>query len=121
MGAMNDIIGSPCDMRSGNKPARRSLNFRPTMPATAPRQRRPAAGNASAELPVRFGANPRGSRHRSKLTQDEVAGRTAFSQLKVSDVEKSVHNVTLETMAVLAHAVGVEVGNLLRPPEHHAR
>lgn len=53
-------------------------------------------------------------RKKAELTQEAVAVHGEVQQARVSEVEHGVHNITLETMANLADAVGVEVRRLLR-------
>lgn len=75
---------------------------------------------ASVELRILFGAKLRRARRKAKLTQDRVAAQAATTQPSVSDVENGVQNITLETVSILADAVGVGVKNLLSRPRRRA-
>ena len=50
------------------------------------------------------------------LAQQQVAERTHLAQPRISEAENGVHNITLETMVVLANAIEVEAWRLLTPP-----
>ena len=80
-----------------------------------------ATGDISADVRALLAANLRLARCKAKLTQRQVADRTHISQPRVSEAENGAHNITLETMAVLANAIGVEVWRLLRPPRRRVR
>ena len=84
------------------------------MPANARRSTAPVANGASGELRILFGANLRQARQKAGLSQEDVAGHAGIHQPRVSEAECGVFNVTLETMVILADAVGVEVWQLLR-------
>jgi len=75
----------------------------------------PAANGASAELRILFAANLRKARQKAALSQEDLAAYAGIHQPYVSDVERGVYNITLETMVNLADAVGVDVRQLLRP------
>ena len=95
-------------------PASHHLTLRPAMPTKSRCGTAPAANGASAELRVLFGANLRQARHKAGLSQEDVAAHAGIHQPRVSEAECGVYNVTLETMVILADAVGVEVWQLLR-------
>lgn len=61
----------------------------------------------------RFGETVRAERKRQKLTQEELAHRAGISAVFMSDIERGVENVTLETIAKLSKGLGVKLGELL--------
>lgn len=61
----------------------------------------------------RFGEVVRTERKRQKLTQEELAHRAGISPVFMSDIERGVENVTLETISKLAKGFGVRIGDLL--------
>ena len=86
------------------------------MPAKKPG--RPHRGNedTSAEARALFGTNFRQARLKANLTQAEVESRTGIRQHYISEIENGAHNVTLDTMTVLARAIDSDVRMLLKPP-----
>jgi len=90
------------------------------MSATARANVMPATPDVSANLRARFATNLRLARRKARLTQEQVAERTHLTQPRVSEAENDVRNITLETMAVLANAIGVEAWRLLTPPRRRA-
>jgi len=80
----------------------------------------PTTPDVSANLRARFATNLRLARRKAKLTQDEVAERTDLTQSRISEAENDIRNITLETMEVLANAIGVEAWRLLTPPRRDA-
>ena len=60
-----------------------------------------------------FGEAVRAERKRQELTQEELAHRAGISAVFMSDIERGVENVTLETIAKLARGLGVKLGELL--------
>lgn len=67
----------------------------------------------SATPQRRFGEVVRVERKRQKLTQEELAHRAGISAVFLSDIERGVENVTLETIAKLGKGLGVKLGELL--------
>ncbi len=61
----------------------------------------------------RFGEVVRAERKRQKLTQEELADRAGISAVFMSDIERGVENVSLETIAKLAKGLGGKIGELL--------
>ncbi len=61
----------------------------------------------------RFGEVVRVERKRQKLTQEELAHRAGISAVFMSDIERGVENVTLETISKLAKGLGCRIGDLL--------
>lgn len=68
-----------------------------------------------------FGQNVRAARIKAGLTQAQLAERTGTTQQYVSSVEAGQQNITLDTMAALARAVGRDVTALLRKGRSHTR
>jgi len=52
----------------------------------------------------------------AKLTQEAVAKRSGMSRPYISDVERGLQNLTMDTMLSLARAIGLELQVLLRQP-----
>jgi transcriptional regulator with XRE-family HTH domain len=84
------------------------------MAARPPRE--PAESNWSGPDDLRkvFGQNARAARVKAGLTQAQLAERTGLTQQYVSLVEAGHQNITIDTMAALARAVGRDVSALLR-------
>lgn len=61
----------------------------------------------------RFGEIVRAERKRQQLTQEELAHRAGISAVFMSDIERGIENVSLETIAKLAKGFGVKIGELL--------
>jgi transcriptional regulator with XRE-family HTH domain len=67
----------------------------------------------SATPQRRFGDVVRAERKRQKLTQEELAHRAGISAVFLSDIERGVENVSLETIAKLGKGLGTKIGELL--------
>lgn len=67
----------------------------------------------SATPQRRFGEVVRAERKRQELTQEELADRAGISAVFMSDIERGVENVTLDTIAKLSKGLGVKLGELL--------
>lgn len=61
--------------------------------------------------------NVRRLRHTQGLSQEELADLCGIHRTYVGSVERCERNVTLSTLELLATALGVSVGDLLRPEE----
>lgn len=61
----------------------------------------------------RFGTIIRAERKEQKLTQEELADRAGISVVFLSDIERGVENVSLETIAKLAKGLDTKIGELL--------
>ena len=85
--------------------------------------REPSKGNSPVPDDLRsiFGQNVRAARIKAGLTQDQLAERTGLTQQYVSLVEAGHQNITLDTMAALARAVGRDVIALLRKARSRIR
>ena len=68
-----------------------------------------------------FGQNVRAARIKAGLMQAQLAKRTGLTQQYVSLIEAGHQNVTLDTMAALARAVGRDVSALLRKARNRIR
>lgn len=86
------------------------------MPASRKPGRSRTITEAAEELRILFGTNFRAARMKAGMSQKDVQTETGIRQHYVSELENGLQNPTLETMTMLAHAVGVEVRALLRPP-----
>ena len=78
--------------------------------------REPPKGNSPVwdDLATIFGQNLRAARIKADLTQAQLAERTGLTQQYVSLVEAGHQNITIDTMAALARAVGRDVSALIR-------
>ena len=63
-----------------------------------------------------FGLNFARARQDAGLSQRDVRDKTGLTQGWVSSIELGRANITIDTMAVLARLVGVDVTELLRKP-----
>lgn len=86
------------------------------MPASRKPGRSRAITEAAEELRILFGTNFRAARMKAGMSQKDVQTETGIRQHYVSELENGLQNPTLETMTMLAHAVGVELRALLKPP-----
>jgi transcriptional regulator with XRE-family HTH domain len=84
------------------------------MPAKRPGSKE--ADRASSEIRVLFGTNLRQARLKADLTQADVQALTGIRQHYISEIENGLQNLTLDTMTLLALAVGTEVRMLLKRP-----
>ena len=67
------------------------------------------ARQMSRGLSTEFGVALREARLRAKMTQADVAKRARLGQTYVSRVELGHQNITLDSMSLLARAVGLHV------------
>lgn len=70
----------------------------------------------SEEVRHLFGLNCKNARLSAGLSQAAVAELTGVPQPRLSQIEQGRHNLTIETMAVLANAFGRDLIQLLRKP-----
>lgn len=68
------------------------------------------------ELRALVGANLRSARLKADLSQSDVEALTGIRQHYISEIENGRWNITLDTMATLARAVGSDVRALFRSP-----
>src|SRR3954467_3152899 len=68
---------------------------------------------ATAALQATFGIVVRTCRQRLGITQEELAWRADLHRTYVADVERGARNISLQSIANLAAALEVTVGNLL--------
>jgi DNA-binding XRE family transcriptional regulator len=107
--------------RSAQTIAVRNLGRGSSMGKCPPRE--PSNGNSPVPDDLRkiFGHNVRAARIKAGLTQAQLAARTGLTQQYVSLVEAGLQNITLDTMAALARAVGRDVSALLRKARNRIR
>jgi transcriptional regulator with XRE-family HTH domain len=73
-------------------------------------KRGPAHG--TEDLPLRFGDVIRESRHRLGISQEELGWRAGLHRISVTDVERGVRNISIRSIASLAHALDASVSSL---------
>lgn len=61
--------------------------------------------------------NLRRVRKSTGLSQEELADRAGLHRTYISSIERAERNVSLENIFLLAEALGVEPGDLLKPVE----
>lgn len=61
------------------------------------------------------GANVRLTRERHGWSQERLATATGLHRTYISGIERGVRNPTIEILAKLAEALGVEPSDLVRP------
>lgn len=59
--------------------------------------------------------NVRSIRKSTGLSQEELADRAGLHRTYISSIERAERNVSLENIFLLAAALGVEPGDLLKP------
>lgn len=69
-----------------------------------------------AEARAALAANVIAARNKRGMTQVDLSSATGIAQQKISAIEQGSENVTLRTLARLAHALGVSETALLRKP-----
>jgi transcriptional regulator with XRE-family HTH domain len=69
----------------------------------------------SARLRREFGRSLRQARIAAGLTQGQVAAATGINIGHISEVERGLQNITLNTMTALAKSVGMDVEIGLKP------
>ena len=84
---------------------------------------KPRAARDPISAPMRraFGRAFRAARLEAGITQAEIAARTDTDRGHIGRVENGKANVTVETMAELAKAVGLELQVVLAPPASRKR
>jgi transcriptional regulator with XRE-family HTH domain len=68
------------------------------------------------ELRQLLASNVRALRLKARMTQEELAGRAGFEQYYVSGLEAGRRNPTLQTLGLLASALGVRPAALFKEP-----
>ena len=66
----------------------------------------------AADLKQRFGTAIRNKRSEMNISQEELADRAGLHRTYVSDVERGARNLSLESIAKLAHALDLSVSKL---------
>ncbi|MDE2166254.1 MAG: helix-turn-helix transcriptional regulator [Alphaproteobacteria bacterium] len=61
--------------------------------------------------------NLRRLRKSTGLSQEELADRAGLHRTYISSIERSERNVSIENIFLLAEALGIEPGDLLKPVE----
>jgi transcriptional regulator with XRE-family HTH domain len=87
------------------------------------RETRTAGKGASAARPTEtgetlraaFGVNFKAARIKAGLTQTDITEITGIAQTYVSSIERGQQNLTLDTLATLAEAIGADARALLKP------
>ena len=69
------------------------------------------------ELRIRFAANLREQRQKLGLSQEALADLAGLHRTYVSQVERTVTNVSIDNVEKLAKALGVDVQALFAPNE----
>jgi two-component system response regulator len=77
-----------------------------------PRPQRPIAAIADADLQTKLGVVIRMYRNQLGISQEELAWRANMHRTYIAGVERGARNVTLRSIANLAKALQVTVGNL---------
>jgi transcriptional regulator with XRE-family HTH domain len=67
------------------------------------------------------GRNVRRARERAKMTQEQFADKSGFSQQYISGLERGRRNPTVVTLYELAQALGISHVDLVRPDQPKAR
>jgi len=67
------------------------------------------------------GRNVRRVRERVKMTQEQFAEKSGFSQQYISDLERGRRNPTIVTLYELAQALGVSHVELVKPDQSKAK
>lgn len=78
-------------------------------------RRNPEVPPEVSEERLIFARNLRKAREAAKLTQRGVAAKTGCAQSWVSEVETGLISISIDSMARLAHCVGVPLWKLLHP------
>lgn len=74
------------------------------------------------ELPKGYlGVNVFRYRSAAELTQEALAKRAELRQPRIAEIERGDANPRLETIAKIAHALQIEVADLLRNPDDSSR
>ncbi|WP_102128489.1 helix-turn-helix domain-containing protein [Deinococcus planocerae] len=66
---------------------------------------------------LRFAAHVRRLRKALRVSQEELGERAGIHRTYIGAIERGEANVTLDHMQKLADALGVDVGELLGPPD----
>ncbi len=61
-----------------------------------------------------FAANLRAARHAKGLSQEALAERAGVHRTYLGSVERGERNISIDNMERLAHALGVELRDLLK-------
>lgn len=67
----------------------------------------------NVKIETRFGRNVRKLRKSKKITQEELACMCNCYQHYISELERGKRNISLRAAEMIAHALGVEIQDLL--------
>jgi len=70
---------------------------------------------ARANIRALVGDNVRRLRNAAGLTQEALAEKTGLSSVYISEIERGRRNPSVLVMADIAHALGADVRELLKP------
>jgi transcriptional regulator with XRE-family HTH domain len=73
--------------------------------------------NESKEVQVRFGREVRRLRTAKALSQEDLAEVCGLHRTYIGSVERGERNVSIENIARIAKALGVEISSLFRTEE----
>jgi transcriptional regulator with XRE-family HTH domain len=76
------------------------------------------AESVSRDVRLLFGQNCRAARVKAGLSQEEISIRTGIPQPRVSRIEQGKQNLTIDTMIILAKALGRDLAYLLQKPRN---
>jgi transcriptional regulator with XRE-family HTH domain len=70
-----------------------------------------------SQTPARilFGLALRKAREEQKLSQEELAERAGLHRTYIGQVERGERNISIDNLEHLAHAVGMQLWEMLRP------
>ncbi|WP_075793749.1 helix-turn-helix domain-containing protein [Massilia putida] len=70
-----------------------------------------------SQTPARilFGLALRKAREEQQLSQEELAERAGLHRTYIGQVERGERNISIDNMEHLAHAVGMQLWEMLRP------
>lgn len=74
------------------------------------------SGGEASEVIAYLAHNVRELRTRRELSQEALAELAGFHRTYVSQVERGISNVSIESLARLARVLGVEASRLIRKP-----
>ena len=75
--------------------------------------------DACNDLKKAFGAAVRCERVRQRLSQESLAERADLHRTYITDVERGVRNISIETICKLANALEISIASLIASSERH--
>src|ERR1700742_3978862 len=107
-----------CDLlgRRGTTSKWRNLDLKSMEPALATGDGLRTVASRGRQISARevFAANLRMAREARGITQERLGELAALHPTYVSSVERGERNISIDTMERLAHALGIELADLLR-------